>query len=168
MAYLMIGLAILTLVLTQKSLKQTAHLLTEVIKSVGSEPLHGISSMLIIAPLVVIVIVVLFYFLIWRTNPMLRFTHMIWVLSFWTSGTFDLFIFMVLVRSKLAIPFLALIASILSISMAIYFTPLPNFLTMFMDSKKLLFSLIIGVVGISLSWMNAYRIRAIHNFNVLE
>lgn len=168
MACFMIGLVTFTLILTLISLKQLAHLLTELIKSVGSEALPWIRSISIIATLVVIVIVILFYFSIWRTNPMLRFKHMIGVLSLWTSGTLGLIAFMVLVCAKLAIPFLVLKASILSIYMAICFTPLPNFLTMFMDSKKLLFSLIIGVVGISLSWMIAYRIRAIHNLNVLE
>ncbi len=168
MAYFMIGLAIFAPVLCLISMKQLAHFLMELIDAVGSKPFQWISNILIIPPLLVITIVVLFYFSFWRTNPMLRFTHMIWVLSLWISGTLGLFIFVIPVRVKLAFPYLALIASFLSISMAIYFTPLPNFQTIFMDPKKLFFSLVIGVVDISMSWMIAYRIRLIHNLNVPE
>ena len=161
MTYLILGLTCLAWICCLISLTRVATLQAELVQHLGYTRLKRLANLLFIAPILVISIVVVIYLAIWHTDPLLRFGHMMWVLGLWMLGTLALFTFFLPARTKLIYPFLALPASVFSMAAAIYFTPLPNFATVFVDQPSMFLAVAIGFANLVLNWMVVHRVFAI-------
>ncbi len=117
------------------------------------------ASVMLALPILVIVIIVGIYFAVWRTEPLARFTHMLWVLGFWMSGTVAMFAFIIPVRLKSGLPIPALIIAIVFISLAIFFTPISRFTSAFPNQAILTLPAVIGALNIVVSWLIVLRFR---------
>jgi hypothetical protein len=158
--YLFIGIACIALIFFLISLKRLNTFQSELIERFGSTKLKRLGNMLFIVPILVILVVIPFYLFLWRSEAWLRFAHMIWVLGLWMLGTISFFTFTIPARIKIVYPFSALAAAISSIAMAVYFTPLPRFASIFTNTPNLLLSVICGGMNLCWSWVVTYRIRA--------
>lgn len=133
--------------------------LPALIERFGSQRLHRIADLLLVIPWVVMAIVVVLYFMLWHTDPLLHFTHMIWVLGFWMSGTIVLFAFIIPVRLKLGAPVQVLIFSAIAIALAIYFTPLFRFTNVFPRQTNLMLPVLAGALNLTICWFGVLRFR---------
>lgn len=125
----------------------------------GSQRLRRIANLLLAIPWVVMAIVAALYFMLWRTDPLIHFTHMIWVLGFWMIGTFAMFTFIIPVRLKLGVPVQVLIFSAIAIALAIYFTPLSRFTNVFPRQTNLMLPVLTGVLNLMICWFGVLRFR---------
>ena len=160
MTYFIIGLTFIAWICCLISLKRVASVQSELVKRLDHIRLKWMGNMLFIIPIMIVVIVVLLYLTIWRSNPLLHFSHMIWVLGLWIFATLAFFTFMIPARTKLIYPYLALIVSILSIAIAVFFTPIPSFATIFANQPDLILPMVIGSANLGISWAVIYYIRA--------
>ena len=115
------------------------------IERFGSQRLRRIADLFLVFPWVVAAIVTTLYFMFRHTDPLIRFTHMIWVLGFWMIGTITMFAFIAPVRLKLGMPFQRLILSAIAVALAIYFTPLSRFTNMFPRQIDLIMPALVGL-----------------------
>ena len=129
------------------------------IEHFGSKRLRRIANLFLVIPWVVAAIVTTLYFMFRHTDPLIRFTHMIWVLGFWMIGTIAMFAFIVPVRLKLGTPVQTLIFSNIAILLAIYFTPLSRFSNIFPRQISLILPALIGVLNLTIGWFVVLRFR---------
>lgn len=129
------------------------------IEHFGSQRLRRIADMLLAIPLVVMALVATLYFMLWHTDPLIRFMHMIWLLGFWMTGTIAMFVFIIHVRFKLGASFKTFILSAIAIALAIYFTPLSRFTNMFPRQISLILPALVGVLYITMCWLEVLRFR---------
>ncbi len=129
------------------------------IEHFGSQRLRRIADLLLVIPLVVTAIVATLYFMLWHTDPLIRFTHMIWVLGFWMTGTIAMFAFIAPVRLKLGMPFQRLIFSAIAVALAIYFTPLSRFTNIFPKQTDLMLPALAGLLNITICGLVVLRFR---------
>lgn len=128
-------------------------MLPSLVERLGKKRLQRLSNILLAFPVFVILIVGIFYLVLWKTDPLLHFIHMIWVLGFWMVGTLTMFAFINLARLKLGSPSLFLIIASVAMTNAIYFTPLSRFTKVFSDPSFLVFSIVIGSLNMILCWL---------------
>jgi len=117
------------------------------------------ASVMLALPILVIVSIIGIYFAVWRTEPLVRFTHMLWVLGFWMSGTVAIFAFIIPVRLKSGLPIPALILAIVFISLAIFFIRISKFTSTFPSQAILILPAVIGALNIAISWLIVLRFR---------
>lgn len=129
------------------------------IEQFDSRGLRRIANLFLVIPWVVAAIVTVLYFMFWHTDPLIRFTHMIWVLGFWMIGTIAMFAFIAPVRLKLGMPFQRLILSAIAVALAIYFTPLSRFTNMFPRQTDLMLPVLVGLLNITICWLVVLRFR---------
>lgn len=125
----------------------------------GLQRLLRSADLLLVSPLVVTTIVAALYFMFWQTDPLLRFTHMIWVLGFWMTGAITMFNFIVSLRLKFGASFQKLILSVIAIVLAIYFTSLSRFTNMFPRQTNLMLPALVGVLNLTICWFVILRFR---------
>lgn len=128
-------------------------------KTLNSQKLRRMADVFLALPFIVILTVIAIYFEFWRTDPLLRFIHMIWVLGFWMVGTLALFAFIIPAQLKHHTPFLKLILSIFAIFLVVYFTPLQRFTAQFITPAGLTFPAVVGILNVTISWLAAFRFR---------
>jgi hypothetical protein len=133
--------------------------LPDLIEPIGPKKLKRITNVLLAFPIIVIATFFGLYFAFWRTEPLFRFIHMIWVLGFWTAGTVAIFAFIIHVSLKRLLPVLILIFAFLAIALAIYFTPLSRFTNLFPQQTGLILPATIGSMSILLGWLVILRFR---------
>ena len=112
-------------------MKNTTDYIPVLTERISPQKFKQMTGMLLVFPIIVIVIIIGIYFALWRTDPLFRSIHMIWVLGFWMPGTLGMFAFTILAKSKLGMPIPILIFAFISITLAIYFTPLSRFTNLF-------------------------------------
>jgi hypothetical protein len=125
----------------------------------GSQRLRRTAELFLAVPFVVTVIVMGLYLMLWRTNPLIHFIHMLWVLGFWMAGTLGIFAFIIPVRLNLGFPFGILAFASMAIILAIYFTPLSRFTTVFSGLAGLILPAVIGLLNVLISWILILRFR---------
>ncbi len=125
----------------------------------GSKRLRRIADLLLAIPWVVMAIVAALYFMLWHTDPLIHFIHMLWVMGFWMTGTIVMFAFIIPVRLKLGTPFQTLIFFTIAIALAIYSTPLSRFTNMFPRQTDLMLPALVGVLNITICWFVVLRFR---------
>lgn len=145
--------------LKEIKMSRLSDFLPVLIEQVDSRGLRRIANLLLAIPWVVMAIVAALYFMLWRTDPQIRFIHMIWVLGFWMVGTIEMFAFIVPVRLKLGMPFQRLILSTIAVALAIYFTPLSRFTNIFPKQTDLMLPALVGLLNITICWLVALRFR---------
>jgi len=158
MIYLIYGITFITLTCFLLGIKATAKIFLQLVKKLNDQRLRRISLGLLSVPVAIIIVVCIIYFAVWRSEPFPRFTHLFWVLGFWMIGTFSFFMFELPLKEKLQPSYFALISAFLSVSMAIYFTPLPQFLRIFSQPSEFILPMILGILAISISWLTTYRV----------
>jgi hypothetical protein len=121
------------------------------VQKMGAERMRNGLRVLQVVPLLVVAIGIIMFLAIWQDEGLERFGHLIWVLSLWMVGSLGLFEFLLPYRLRIAIVRPAVAAVILSIPMAIFFTPLPRFLATF-PGVILYLPLAGGILGIGLVW----------------
>ncbi|MBE0669939.1 MAG: hypothetical protein IH588_05060 [Anaerolineales bacterium] len=129
------------------------------IEHFGSQRLRRIADLLLAIPWAMMAIVAALYFLLWHTDPLIRFTHMFWVLGFWMIGTIAMFAFITAVRLRLGMRFQILLLFAITIAIAIYFTPLSIFTSMFPRQISLILPALIGVLNLTICWFVVLRFR---------
>lgn len=129
------------------------------IERFGSQRLRRIAELFLTVPFIVTVIVTGLYLTLWRTNPLIHFIHMLWVLGFWMAGTLGVFAFIIPASLKLDAPFRILILSTITVALAIYFTPLSEFADMFSERINLILPAAVGILNQTISWSIAFRFR---------
>ena len=140
-------------------MKNTTDYIPVLTERIGVQKLKQMTGMLLVFPIIVIVIIFGIYFMLWRTDPLIRFIHMVWVLGFWMSGTLGMFAFTILARLKLSMPIPILAFAFISITLAIYFTPLPRFTNLFPSPTNLILPVVIGIFNVMTSWLFVLRFR---------
>jgi hypothetical protein len=158
MVYLVYGIAFMTLTCFLLGIKATAKIFPQLVKKVNGQRLWQISLALLLAPAAIITFIIILYFWVWHSEPFTRFAHMFWVLGFWMIGTLSFFMFILAVKTKLQQSYFALISAFMSVSLTIYFTPLPQFLRIFSQPSDLVLSMILGLLTINVSWLTTYRV----------
>ena len=97
---------------------------------IAARRLQSVAVILLFVPLVVVLIVTGLFLFVWHTDPLLRYSHMIWVLGLWMVGTLGMY--SVFLASHLRLPRLwYLCAAVVTIPLAIYSTPLSRFHAVF-------------------------------------
>ncbi len=139
-------------------MKKQSDVLPTLVERYGSKRVRQITNLFLSIPFMVAGIVMGLYLLLWRTDPQIRFIHMIWVLGFWMIGTIAMFTFIIPVRLKLGMPFQGLILSAVAVALAIYFTPLSRFSNVF-SSTDLVLPASVGVLNITICWFMVLRFR---------
>ena len=140
-------------------MRKTTDYLPALIERIGAQKLKQMTGMLLVFPIIVIVIIIGIYFVIWRTAPLIRFIHMVWVLGFWMSGTLGMFAFIIPARLKLGLPTPILMFSAITIFLAVYFTPLSRFTNLFPSQSNLILPAMIGIFNVIISWLFVLRFR---------
>lgn len=128
-------------------------------KKIAPHKLKRMLDMFLVLPLLVIVTIIAIYFAFWRTDPLIRFSHMLWVLDFWMTGTLAIFAFIIPMRLKIGASFPMLVISIAAIALAVYFTPLSRFTNLFPGQVNLTLPAAIGTLNLTTSWLLAFRVR---------
>lgn len=140
-------------------MKKQSDVLPTLVERYGSKRVRQITNLFLAIPFIVAGIVIGLYLLLWRTDPQIRFIHMIWVLGFWMIGTIAMFTIIIPVRLKLGMPFQGLILSAVAVALAIYFTPLSRFTNMFPRQTDLVLPASVGVLNITICWFMVLRFR---------
>ena len=140
-------------------MKKQSDVLPTLVERYGSKRVRQITDLFLGIPFMVAVIVIGLYLLFWRTDPQIRFIHMIWVLGFWMVGTVAMFTFIIPMRLKFGAPFQKLILSAIAIMLAIYFTPLSRFTNMFPRQIDLMLPALVGALNITICWLVVLRFR---------
>ncbi len=130
------------------------------VDEIGRQRIMRMSGGLLALPVVVILVVSVIYFVVWRTDPLIRFIHMIWVLGFWMAGTVATFAFILPARVKAGLPVDALNIAILFILLAIFFTPFSRFTSAFRSQLGLTLAGLIGLLHVSISVLIVLRFRS--------
>lgn len=128
-------------------------------KKITSPKLKQMLDVFLVLPFIVIVTVTAIYFGYWRTAPLIRFSHMLWVLGFWMMGTLAMFTFILPMRQKIGAPVYLMVVSIAAIALAVYFTPLSRFANLFPAQASLLLPASLGTLHLLTSWLIAFRLR---------
>jgi hypothetical protein len=126
---------------------------------IGSQKLKRLAGMLLAFPIIVTMTVVWIYFAYWRTDPLIHFIHMIWVLGFWMTGTVAMFAFIIPARLKLGLPIPILLFAFIALSLAIYFTPLSRFTDLFPSQTGWFLPASIGSLSVLTSDLFVLRFR---------
>lgn len=129
------------------------------IERIGSQKLKRMTGMLLALPTIVIVSIIGIYFGIWRTDPLIRFSHMLWVLGFWTIGTLAMFAVMIRVQLRHGLSIPLLMPAFVSILPAIYFIPLSRFTNLFTSSNSLILPAAVGILNVVKGWLCVLRLR---------
>ena len=140
-------------------MKNTIDYIPVLTERISPQKLKRMTDMLLALPIIVIVIIIGIYFALWRTDPLIRSIHMIWVLGFWMPGTLGMLAFTILARLKLGMPIPILAFDFLSITLAIYFTPLSRFTNLFPSPTNLILPAVIGIFNVMISWLFVLRFR---------
>jgi hypothetical protein len=138
---------------------KTTHSLPALIAQIGSQKLKRLAGMLLAFPIIVTMTVLWIYFAYWRTDPLIHFIHMIWVLGFWMAGTVAMFAFIIPARLKLGFPISILLFAFITFSLAIYFTPLSRFIDLFPSQTGWILPTLIGSLSIIMSELFVLRFR---------
>lgn len=138
--------------LKEIKMSRLSDFLPVLIEQFDSRGLRRIANLLLAIPWVVMAIVAALYFMLWHTDPLIHFTHMIWVLGFWMIGTIAMFAFIIPVRLKLGVPVQVLIFSTIAIALAIYFTPLSRCTTVFPRQTNLMLPVLAGMLNLTICW----------------
>lgn len=128
-------------------------------KKITSPKRKQMLDVFLILPFIVIVTVTAIYFALWRTDPLIRFSHMLWVLGFWMMGTLAMFAFLLPLRQKIGAPVYLMVVSIAAIALAVYFTPLSRFTDLFPTQASLILPTSLGALNLLTSWLIALRLR---------
>ena len=90
---------------------------------IAARRVRSVAVILLLVPLVVVLVVTGLLLFVWHTDPLLRYSHMIWVLALWMVGTLGMY--SVFLASHLGLPRLRyMLAGVVAIPLAIYSTPL--------------------------------------------
>ncbi|PKN88476.1 MAG: hypothetical protein CVU46_00910 [Chloroflexi bacterium HGW-Chloroflexi-8] len=140
-------------------LKRTPELFPALIQQLGKHKIQKMCDFFLVFPAVVIIVVTGFYLVLWRIDPYVRFAHMLWVLGFWMIGTLGMFGFIIPARLKIGSPLPILICALISIAIAIYFTPLSRFTALFTNLPGLILSTATGFFNGMASWLIVFGFR---------
>lgn len=72
-------------------------------KTLDTQKFKRMTDVFLALPFIVTATVIAIYFAFWKTDPLIRFIHMIWVLGLWMVGTIAMFNFIVPIRLKLGV-----------------------------------------------------------------
>ncbi len=158
MQYLWSGFALVAFGCLVIGLRQAGPLVPSLAEAGGRRRMRVLAVVVLGAPILVAVIVAVLVFAVWRTDPLLRLAHMLWVLGLWMIGTVAMFAYVLPLRLGLARLSTLLVASVLSVPLAVFFTPLPRFRTTFSKPAQYLTSLF-ALVAVGLCLTVAYRLR---------
>ena len=86
-------------------MRKTTDYTPTLIEMIGAQKLKRTTDMLLSLPIIMTVTIVGVYFAVWRTDPLIRFIHMLWVLGFWMAGTVAMFASIIRARLNLDAPF---------------------------------------------------------------
>ncbi|GIV98609.1 hypothetical protein [Roseiflexus sp.] len=125
----------------------------------GAQRLRRMLNLFLAAPLVIAGIVSGWYFLLWRADPLIRFSHMLWTLGFWMMGTLAMFAVIITARQKSGASMYLMVVSLAAIALAVYFTPLSRFTNLFPTQASLILPASIGALNLLTSWLIAFRLR---------
>ncbi len=139
--------------------RKTPDLLPILIERFGSRRLGQVTDLLLASPVIVMMIIVGFYFMFWQVDALTRLAHMIWVLGFWMLGTLGVFAFIIPARLNLGYPLHILLFAAMTIVLAVYFTPLFRFTTLFSSLCGLILPAVIGLINMLISWTLILRFR---------
>lgn len=128
-------------------------------KTLDTQKFKRMTDVFLALPFIVTATVIAIYFAFWKTDPLIRFIHMIWVLGLWMVGTIAMFNFIVPIRLKLGASFQRLILSVIAIVLAIYFTPLSRFTNVFPRQTDLMLPALVGVLNLTICWFVAFHFR---------
>ncbi|MEP0807464.1 MAG: hypothetical protein HRF47_18450 [Chloroflexota bacterium] len=113
----------------------------------------------LVLPFMIALTITVIYFALWRTDPLIRFSHMLWALGFWMMGTLAMFAVILTARQKSGASIYLLILSLAAIALAVYFTPLSRFTNLFPTQASLILPASIGAFNLLTSWLIAFRLR---------
>jgi hypothetical protein len=128
-------------------------------KKITSPKLKQMLNAFLILPFIVTLTIIAIYFAFWRTDPLIRFSHMLWVLGFWMMGTLAMFAFLLPARRKIGALVYLMVVSIAAIALAVYFTPLSRFTDLFPMQASLTLPASLGALNLMTSWLIAFRLR---------
>lgn len=128
-------------------------------KKIAPHKLKQMLDMFLVLPLIVIVTIIAIYFAFWRTDPLIRFSHMLWVLGFWMTGTLAMFAFILPMPKGIGVSIYSLLISAAAITLAVYFTPLSRFTNLFARQVNVTLPAAIGTLNLTTSWFLAFRFR---------
>lgn len=128
-------------------------------EKIGSQKLECMADVLLALPFIVSATLIAIYFAFWRTDALIRFIHMTWVLGFWMLGTVAVFAFVIPVWLKIGTSYLFLVLASTAMATAIYFTPLSRFADAFSFPLSLTLSAMVGFLTMVASWFATLRIR---------
>ncbi len=140
-------------------MKTTHDYYPALVKGIGRQRLMRMSGVLLALPVVVIAVISGIYLVVWKTDPLIRFSHMILVLGFWMAGTVATFAFILPARARAGLPVAALNLAILFILLAIFFTPLPRFMSAFRSHTSLILAALTGLLHLFISVLIVLRFR---------
>lgn len=113
----------------------------------------------LVLPFMIVLTITAIYFAFWRTDPLIRFSHMLWALGFWMMGTLAMFAVVITVRQKSGASMYLMVVSLAAIALAVYFTPLSRFTNLFPTQASLILPASIGALNLLTSWLIAFRLR---------
>lgn len=117
------------------------------------------ADVLLAVPIMVLVSLVGVYVLFWRTAPLLRFAHMLWVLGLWMAGTVAMFACLISARLKTGGRIQLLFFAFPAIALALYSTPLSRFAILFKSQTGLILPAAAGGLMIIRSWLLVLCLR---------
>lgn len=128
-------------------------------KRFAPQRLGRIVDIFLAVPLIVALIVTGLYLTLWRADPLVHFTHAIWVLGFWMIGTLGTFTFIILARLKFRITYLISVPVFAALFTAVYFTPLSRYTALFSNPAGMILPAVIGGLNTTISWLIVLRFR---------
>ena len=140
-------------------MEQISAILSALIWESSSRKLKRLTDIFLALPFIVFTALIGIYVAVWRTAPLVRFTHMIWVLGFWMVGTVAMPAFIISVRLKSGASFPILFLVVIASTLAIYFTPLSRFTSLFTGKTTLILPAALGVLNVIASWRLVLCIR---------
>ena len=126
-------------------------------EKIDSQKLKRVTGVFLAMPFIVSAATITIYFAFWKTDPLIRFIHMTWVLGFWMLGTVAMFAFIVRVRLKPGTAYLFLVLAFAATGIAIYFTLLSRFADVFSPPLGLTLSAAIGILSTIACWLSILK-----------
>ena len=102
MRFIFSGLSLMALISLVSGIRNLAPYKAELVMRIGRQRVLRFNRFILVMPVAILLIISLLIFLVWRSEPVLRYIHMIWVLGLWMLGTLAMFAFVVPVRLSLA------------------------------------------------------------------
>lgn len=158
-ALILFGLSLAGIVFFVIGIMRTAPLMPGLIPQLGQQRVRRLCLVLFVSPLVSLGVVTILYLTLWRSEPLIRFTHAAWLLGLWMVGTVAILVYLPSVRLGKTQQWPLLTAFLLAIPMAIYSTPLSHFEEA-LGANMLYPALGLGIAALILNLLIVYRIWA--------